>query len=377
MKYLLTPLLMLVLVGLLAIGSEAQRYKALDLGVIGAAGDAQGINDASDVVGGYCVDSGCNTIHPFLWTPAQGFQDLGTLPNGGSYGFANGLNDLLQVVGESAFSQPFMGNTHAFLWTSMQGMQDLGTLGCPDITGASAINAGGQGVGTSTIAPCPGGGSSRAFLWTAAAGMQNLGTLTDGTFSVGEAVNDVGLAAGFADCGGCAGHHAFVWTSGTMQDLGTLPGGTESTGRALNDFEVVVGDSDSAQSPEITAFGWTQQDGMRDLGTLPGGVWSSAAAVNNCNEIVGSSDSAESAGHSFKRGRHGRPTGDGSHAFIWSERKGMRDLNTLIIPARSGWLLTDARAINSSGQIAGVGTFNGQRHAFLLIPTAHPHCKTR
>jgi hypothetical protein len=47
----------------------------------------------------------------------------------------------------------------------------------------------------------------------------------------------------------------------------------------------------------------------------------------------------------------------------------MRDLNDLI-PAGSGWTLTEARAINSSGQIAGTGLIGGERHAFLLTPTS-------
>jgi probable HAF family extracellular repeat protein len=38
------------------------------------------------------------------------------------------------------------------------------------------------------------------------------------------------------------------------------------------------------------------------------------------------------------------------------------------IPANSGWVLNEARAINATGQIAGWGTINGQVHAYLLTP---------
>ena len=41
------------------------------------------------------------------------------------------------------------------------------------------------------------------------------------------------------------------------------------------------------------------------------------------------------------------------------------DLNSLI-PASSGWVLTEARGINESGQIVGTGVLNGQERAFLL-----------
>jgi formylglycine-generating enzyme required for sulfatase activity len=49
----------------------------------------------------------------------------------------------------------------------------------------------------------------------------------------------------------------------------------------------------------------------------------------------------------------------------------MQDLNTLISSA-SGWELSTASGINDSGQIAGYGTINGNRHAFLLTPVPEP-----
>ena len=47
------------------------------------------------------------------------------------------------------------------------------------------------------------------------------------------------------------------------------------------------------------------------------------------------------------------------------------NLNDLIDPA-SGWYLTQALGINELNQIVGVGTFNGQQHAFLLTPIPEP-----
>jgi hypothetical protein len=45
----------------------------------------------------------------------------------------------------------------------------------------------------------------------------------------------------------------------------------------------------------------------------------------------------------------------------------MIDLNT-VIPSDAGWTLSDAAAMNDSGQIAGYGRVNGVWRAFLLTP---------
>jgi probable HAF family extracellular repeat protein len=57
--------------------------------------------------------------------------------------------------------------------------------------------------------------------------------------------------------------------------------------------------------------------------------------------------------------------------LCWNSKHGMQDLNALI-PANSGWELQGAVAINIAGQIVGVGTVNGQQHAFLLTPQCTP-----
>lgn len=356
-----------LLLFILAPMAAAQRYKIIDLGSLGGDySEAFGVNDFGRVVGDSCVDSACNLTHPFIWSKSTGMQDLGTLPGGNTYATASGINLWGQVAGSSAFAQGLPGDTHAFVWKKREGMHDLGTLGCPDITGANGINLFGQVTGTSTIEPCPGGGQYRAFLWSPDDGMHDLGTLPGGTFSLGNSINAFGQVAGYSDCSGCTGSHAFLWYGSGMLDLGVLPGGSVSFANGLNDFAHVVGYSDSARSTG-EAFLWTLDEGMLNLGTLPGGMWSYASAVNECSEVVGSSDSTMSKHHAFVR-RNGRLASDAAHAFLWTRDEGMMDLNDRIAPPKSGWLLTDARAINSFGEIAGVGTIHGHTHAFLLIP---------
>ena len=45
----------------------------------------------------------------------------------------------------------------------------------------------------------------------------------------------------------------------------------------------------------------------------------------------------------------------------------MSDLNSLLVNG-AGWNLAEGHSINDAGQIAGLGTFNGQTRAFLLTP---------
>jgi len=86
------------------------------------------------------------------------------------------------------------------------------------------------------------------------------------------------------------------------------------------------------------------------LGRCPGGTQSFAYGIDERGRVVGASDAKDSP----------------LRAFIYSNGV-MLDLNELI-PANTGWFLTEARGINEHGQIVGYGFINGQKRAFLLTP---------
>jgi probable HAF family extracellular repeat protein len=117
----------------------------------------------------YLSDS-IDPFHAFLWSQASGMQDLGVLSND-TVSLANKVNDSGQVVGSSGASPSYnqygiLGLTgRGFIWTQANGMQDLNTL-IPANSGwalmsAVDINYWGQIVGQGTI-----NGKTHGFLLT-------------------------------------------------------------------------------------------------------------------------------------------------------------------------------------------------------------------
>jgi probable HAF family extracellular repeat protein len=227
----------------------------------------------------------------------------------------------------------------------MYTIKDLGTLG-GTYSSAYSINDSGQVVGRSKIS----NGAYHAFLHSGGQ-MQDLhsGPISGFVWSAANDINDSGQVVGEEDTS-CGPTHAALYSGGQMRDLGTLAGDTCSFSEAwgINDTSEVVGLSATSVGRRH-AFLYTGGN-MQDLGTLPGGTRSGAHDINNTSQVVGASTTSSGA----------------FHAFVFSGGY-MQDLNDLI-PANSGWELTSADAINTSGQIVGEGEINGQTRAFLATP---------
>jgi len=242
---------------------------------------AGAINIRGRVVGTYDIIAGTRA---FSWTATDGMIDLGTL--GGRLVIPSAVNNSDEVVGTSYLinvPDPFgFGPHHAFIWTPAGGMVDLGTLGGPS-SGAEAINERGHVVGWAEIDESL---AYHAFLWTPTEGMVDLGTL-GGTSSYAYDVNQNGAVVGFSFTNGNAEVHGFMWTpTDGMVDLGTL-GGTISFAYAVNDQGQVVGRSQTADAIAGHAFVWTASEGMVDLAPLNGHAYSDAFLVNNSGQVVG------------------------------------------------------------------------------------------
>jgi probable HAF family extracellular repeat protein len=270
--------------------------------------------------------------------PGDALTDLGTF---GDPCFVNdsaavGISNQNHIVGWSDLDRG--GTVHAFLVTPVNGAWFA------DVTGPEGE---------------PDGGNDY---------LVDLGTLHPrAVVSSATAVNDSGVVVGYSYTG-AASFHAFrvvpnngEWfeddgegANALMEDLGTL-GGTNSWARGINNAGQIVGESDTA-SLDTRAFLY-ENGVMTDLGTL-GGANSSASSINEFGAIVGWAETASGE----------------RHAAAWVDG-GIIDLNEVLLPNTDvGAVLTEARDINSSGQIAGwskARTLRAEFKPFLLrIATA-------
>jgi probable HAF family extracellular repeat protein len=339
--------------------AAAQTYTVTDLGTLsGFSSSLAYDNNTSGLVTG-CSDNSilptvpCTTNIPadaFLWSSSGDMQDLGNLP-GNDSGAGYVVNDSGEVVGFSANTQT--GVTHAFFWSQNGGMIDLGTLpGGNGYCVADAITSKGVIVGQSVVS----NGNVHAVLWTKSGGKYHIhdeGHLPKAPYTYPYDINENLQVTGIAYFNQAGTrYHAFLWSKAAgWKDLGTLPGGKNSYGSWMNNSGVIAGASTSAKYPNGVTVYWDAAGKIHLVGTLPGGNSSYPGFITDSREILGTSTVA----------------GGDNHAFIWTKKKRMRDLNNLI-PKNSGWVLHHAASVNAAGQIVGYGPINGLDHGFLLNP---------
>jgi probable HAF family extracellular repeat protein len=322
----------------------------------------------------------CSTV--FAQT-SYNFTDLGAIQANG-FSQAHAINATGEITGSAGAGN--LGEVFSYSDGTMTG---LGTLGGSSGIG-NGINASGEIAGYSENVK----GTYRAFLATNGT-LADIGDLGGGS-AVAYAINDSGQIVGSAVTNGGA-NHPFLYSNGSMLDLGTLgsPNGNDwwNSAQGINNSGEVVGTSYNAQG---NFFGFAWKNGkMVAMGTL-GGAWSQAYAINNKGQITGLAYTKSGLAHAFVTNCAtcklkdlgpansttttwgfgindsgvvvGQATfGGGYHAFIYSGGK-MQDLNKMI-PAGSGWVLSEADAINNAGQIVGMALkANGEEHAYLLTP---------
>lgn len=233
-----------------------------DLGTLGGPDAAAFlVNDRGQVAGNSYTNSTTNpstgfpTMDPFVWVPCD----------------RQGSDDECESDTESTPSKNGK-------------MLDLGTLG-GTFGFANDINNRGQIVGGSNLA---GDVVLRPFLW-------DRGKLTDlgsfgGTFSFGAWINERGEIIGVSTPPGNQAILGFLWRNGVLANLGTVDGDSCSFPRYINSHGQIVGLSNDCQSSHLHAFLWEAGGPMVDLNTLippnAGVQLGDAYNVNDRGEIV-------------------------------------------------------------------------------------------
>lgn len=311
-------------------------YRVDDLGALGGDGSsvAWGINAAGQVVG---WSNGPTGTRAFVYSDGTGIRLLAA-PGDRPHTLARAINDAGVVVGSATTGGTDLG--HAVRWTN--GVpRDLGTLGVGPFSEAYGVNAAGTAVGYSYADGAHLDGT-HGFRQDDAAAMVDL---TPAGSAEAHAINAVGQVAGWRN------GQAFRWQTGTLSALPVPTGFAQSFGYAINAAGQVAGSTISASGNTERPFRYTDGVGSVVLGGV--GEHNQAFGINGTGDVVGT----------------GRAVSGPSRAFIYTDRGGMVDLNTLINPA-SGLVLLGASGINDAGQIAAYGFNNltGLEHGLRLTP---------
>lgn len=320
------------------------RYRITNLGVAntGAPLIAEALSNTGWIVGAYGEED--FLLEPFAWREGLRYN-LAPLPGGGGFAQAQVLavNDAGLAAG---WSDNAFGLRRPVTWN--QGTAPVDVLpGSEDYEEGLGINSSGAVAGRGSTLETP----AAAAVWVNRTRtlLPDLG----GEISEAYAINDAGKVVGLSMLADGL-IHACSWQGGVATDLGTL-GGFQSTAYAVNNPGLVAG---SAETIEGLLYPAIWDGGL--LLPLP-------VPPDHLGEAWGLNDSGHAVGYiedfAFAR-----------RAARWIGGE-LLDLNSAL-PDNSGWVLEEARDINNSGQIIGVGQFfppnqqTGLRRSFLLTPIA-------
>jgi probable HAF family extracellular repeat protein len=310
--------------------------------------------------------------------PAQivTIQDLGSL-GGSSVGLA--VNNRGQVAGYS--NSVSSTEKHAFFKPAGLIMADLNfyTSYASATSHGYAINH--KGAVAGSIDPYN-HNLSIAFLWDGSSPtITTLGTLGGG-MSEALGINASGQVTGWASqMDGKS--HAIVSSSQGLIDIGVLPGGTFSSGTAINNAGQITGWSYTAGATKPRAFlynpGMLMDIGqgldsignaINSLGHIAG-QWAGHAAVYTprtgvvripgLEDVISDAKSINSLGQVV--GVYS--SAGATNVYVYTPGGKAVDLNGLLAP-NSGWQIKTAWSINDFGQVTGDGLYNGTSHAYIL-----------
>jgi probable HAF family extracellular repeat protein len=262
---------------------------------------------------------------------------------------------------------------------------------------AAGINAQGDIVGTQMV-----GTVSHAYRYTSATGVvDDIFPLSGGTSGFGFAINDLGDVVGQSDVGngvtrgfvahpGQNQHPQMLPTLGGSQGINDQPCGINNSGQIAGSSMLLTGLPDAVR---IEPDGVT----IHDAGIVDGTVGESGACAIDEAGTIGGFSTADNFGsfHAFRWspgnaviadanlssafgnveaisggvsvGWYVRVADNAQRALMYTDANGAVDANTLL-PDNSGWVLSEVKGINASGQMVGDGFLNNQPAVFRLTP---------
>jgi probable HAF family extracellular repeat protein len=303
--------------------------------------------------------------------------------------FGGAINDLGQAAGQSTDS---LEEPTASLFSNGK-IANLNTLGAMSSV-ALAINASGEVAGIETPPNAP-TNFGHAFLYSHGkmTNIENASLFPNGSQAYG--INKSGQVVGIGNISGST-FHAFLYSSGKMVDLNPF-NSFQSIAKSINDSGEIIGQACCINGTSTNALTWLYSNGtftnlsstntgvfINDDGQIVGqnsaghaalynnGVWTDLGAFQgHGTTALGINANGQIVGYAFNRPKNKKcgscapPDDDVGLLFTSS---GPVDLNTLI-PANSGFTITEAVAINDAGQIvADAKTGSNVPHAVLLTP---------
>jgi len=324
------------------------QYQIYDIGVVQAGDSASqgfGVSTAGIAAGRSIRTGGAQA---FSWTQAGGIVGLPNLA-GRPFCVSNSANNNGTVVGTCATTLfgssrlPVIWQNGAVLQLPLPAGETLGD--------ANDVNASGLAVGSVN-----GGSLQKAVYYSGGTATFISQTTSNGSFFVTAfGVNDSGRVVGQGiDPNNAARNVGIVYDigAGSAFEVGALPGFNGALAFAVSNTGFVVGASMLNQGSGLP-FIWSQAGGIVPIPLAAGTSQGSARAVNSAGWVVGNDSSAFSIPFLY----------DGTATYRLAD----------LIPAGTGWDLSmntssSALGIGDNNVIVGTGVYNGQTHAYAMVP---------
>jgi hypothetical protein len=325
--------------------SRGFRWENGQFAFINGISQVYGLNDAGDVAGS--VEDG-GAVLPLI---IRNGQQLTATGFGGDIGVAYAINNNGIAVGTL---QGENGLLYGFRWVN-DGPEVVENTDGSAMPGAEGnlqlFSINNANLAAGTWQPSPGRFSAIRQTgensWT---DLQHPDPTAASPSTRAFSINDAGVVAGTAETSDRI--RAVQWNDDNSVALLPGLGGSFTAAYAINGSGIIAGTAGTTQEPLSSTI----------LATLHGfgnPIGSHTAVVKSGDVTAGmpghGSNSHLDLANTF-----------GLRAVVWISGQ-IVDLNAAI-PGGSGWVLHEARAVNSAGQIAGFGQINGQVRSFLLTP---------